>query len=186
MDYLGYSLLAVMLLGIAFLVVPISLGYHSAEKWFKLRWLGLTITKRLDHQQAEKISEPPKAKKPGKIKGRIFWSYFWQQRELMADLLHRLGRFVLEVARTLSFRDSVATLSLPDPMVNGVLYGLLANVRLEELDLSVNFEERNFARIWVTVYPHRVAPKLAVLLLRLPYRPMLRFYWGLKKMRKED
>ncbi len=105
---------------------------------------------------------------------------FWQKRDLVWELLNRLGRFVLEVLRTLSFRDSEATVSLPDPMWNGVLYGVLTNIHLENVDLSVNFEQRNYAKIWVTVYPYRLALQLADLLIRLPLLNIIRFAWDLK------
>lgn len=177
MSYFAYFILSAVLLGLVILAVPISLGYHSAEKWFRVKWLGLTITRRLGREKPAKITKKIASKKN---KSRGIGKRLWQHRELMEGLIIRLGRFALEVGRTLSFRDSAAAVSLPDPMWNGVLYGVLTNIRLENVDLSVNFENHNFARIWVTVYPHRVAPKLAVLLLQLPYVNLLRFAWDLK------
>ena len=179
-----YLLGSILLLMVVFLAAPLSLGYHSAEKWFKVKWLGLTITRRWGRDKPEKLRRKM-ARKSGKSKGLAILVRLWQQRELGTALIPRLGHFVLEVARTSSFRDSAATISLPDPMVNGVLFGFLTNVPLKNLDLSVNFENRNFARIWVTVHPHRVARPLAVLLLHLPYRQMLRFAWDLKHLRGE-
>ncbi len=178
MNYLGYFILGVLLVGIAILAVPISLGYDSVEKWFQVRWLGLTITKRL---AAAKPKEPRKiAKKKRKTHDLAVMARFWQKRDLVAALLNQIGRFVLEVVRTLSFRDSAASFSLPDPMWNGVLYGVLSNIHLQDVNLSVNFEQRNYAKIWVTVYPHRVARQLTALLIRLPYLNIIRFAWDLK------
>ena len=85
-----------------------------------------------------------------------------------------------ESVRTLSFRDSEVSFSLPDPMWNGMLYGILTNIQLQNVSLSVNFEQRNYAKLWVTAYPYRVAWKLAALLIRLPYLNLLRFAWDLK------
>jgi hypothetical protein len=69
-------------------------------------------------------------------------------------------------------------------MWNGVLYGALTNLHLKEINLLVNFENRNYARIRVTIYPYRVVQKLAALLVRLPYIRMLRLAWDLKKYRQ--
>lgn len=184
MNYLAYFILGVMLLGIVILVVPISLGYNSAEKWFKLTWLGLTITKRLGQEKPEKIGQKT-TPKPKKNYGRAIMARFWQKRDLVLQLLPQLWHFGLKVVRTLSFRDSVASFSLPDQMWNGILYGVLTNIHLDEVNLSVNFVQRNYAKIWVTLYPYRVARQLAVLLLHLPYLQMLRFAWDLKNLKKE-
>ena len=178
MTYLSYFILGFLLLALVILAVPISMGYDSVEKRFQVRWLGLTITKRL---AARKPPESRKiAPKQRKIHGPTVMARFWQKRDLVAELLNQLGHFGLEVVSTLSFRDSVASFSLPDPMCNGVLYGVLCNFHLQEVNLSVNFEQRNYAKIWVTVYPHRLARQLAVLLIRLPYLHIMRFAWGLK------
>ena len=182
MIYLGYFILGVFLVALVLLAIPISLGYDSAAKWFQVRWLGLTITRRLGKEKPEKIGEKTAEKKNY---GRAIMARFWQKRDLVLQLFYQLGRFGLEVVRKLRFRDSVVSFSLPDPMWNGVLYGVLCNFHLDEVNLSVNFVQRNYARIWVTVYPYRVARKLAVLLLHLPYRQMLRFAWDLKNLKKE-
>ena len=179
MNYFSYAILGGLLLGLVILAVPISLGYNSAEKWFKVKWLGLTITRRLGREKPLTVRRKT-GRKPGKVKGGAILPRLWRQRELVAELITRLGRFALEVGRTLSFRDSEASLSLPDPMWNGVLYGVLTGLQLENVNLSVNFENRNYAKLWVTAYPYRVAWKLAALLVRLPYLHLLRFAWDLK------
>ena len=177
MNYFSYAILGGLLLGIVLLAVPISLGYNSAEKWFKVKWLGLTIAWGLGREQPLTVRRKTG---PGKVKGGAILPRLWRQRELVAELITRLGRFSLEVCRTLSFRDSEASFSLPDPMWNGVLYGVLTGLQLENVNLSVNFENRNYAKLWVTAYPYRVAWKLAALLVRLPYLHLLRFAWDLK------
>ncbi|MFI5331353.1 MAG: hypothetical protein ACHQ2F_10035 [Desulfobaccales bacterium] len=171
-------------MGLVLLAVPVSLGYNSAEKWFKVTWLGLTITRRWGREKPLTIRRKT-GKKPGKVKGGAILPRLWRQRELVTELINRLGRFALEVGRTLSFRDSEASLSLPDPMWNGVLYGVLTNIQLKHVNLSVNFENRNYAKLWVTAYPYRVAWKLAALLIRLPYLNLLRFAWDLKNQVRE-
>lgn len=184
MNYLAYFILGALLLALIILAVPISLGYDSVEKWFQVRWLGLTITRRWEKERPEKIEEKTTEKKK-KNYGKAIMARFWQKRDLVLQLLPQLWRFGLKVVRTLSFRDSVASFSLPDPMWNGIIYGVLCNLHLKEVNLSVNFVQRNYAKIWVTVYPPRVARQLAVLLLHLPYLQMLRFAWDLKNLKKE-
>jgi hypothetical protein len=182
---MSYFILAAILLGLVVLAAPISLGYDSVEKWFKVKWLGLTITKRWEAEKPEKPRKiKAKKKKKQKIPGLALGRGLWQKRELCLELIGQGKRFVLDLFRTLSFRDSAASFSLPDPMWNGLLYAVAANIHLQEVNLSVNFENRNYAKIRVTVYPYRVAWKLAAFLVRLPYIRLLRFAWDLKKQHR--
>lgn len=178
-----YLIPAVLLMGLLFLAAPISLGYDSGEPWLRIKWLGLSLKTRLG------VEKPKKLKKTRAQKStRSGWAVLrrlWEKRELCLELIHRVRRLVLEVLRTLSFRDSAAGISLPDPMLNGLLYAVVSNIHLENVDFSVNFENRNFAKIWVTVYPYRVASKLTTFLIHLPYIGMLRFAWDLKKTRRD-
>jgi hypothetical protein len=178
MHYLAYVILGVVLLGLICLAAPISVGCDSTEKWYRVKWLGLSLTRRWGPEKPKKIPKISKKKKRGR--GSAVAAQLWQ-RDLAWTLISQLGRFVVEVWRTLSFRDSEAAISLPDPMWNGVLYAALAPIHRQEINLSVNFENRNYAKLWVTVYPYRVAQKLAVLLIRLPYRQLLRLAWDLRK-----
>jgi hypothetical protein len=177
---MSYLILGAILLGLVILAVPVSLGYDSGEKWFKVRWLGLTMTNRLGVEKPKKLNKTVTQKR--QISTWPLMRRLWRQRDLCLKLIHQVRRFGLEVIRTLKFRDTEAALSLPDPMWNGLLYAVVTNIDLKNVDLSVNFENRNFAKIWVTVYPYRVAGKLAVLLLRLPYLRIIRFAWDLKKI----
>lgn len=177
-----YFLGALLLLLVGFLAAPINLGYDSTANWFRVKWLGLTITKRLKTEKPSRA--PQKARKTWKIQGLILMRRLWQGRDLILELMERLGRFGFEVFQTLCFRDSEVTISLPDPLWNGMLCAVLTNIPLREIDLSVNFENRNYAKIWVTIYPNRVVRKLAALLLKLPYIRMLKLAWDLRKYRQ--
>jgi hypothetical protein len=180
-----YFLLGIILLGIILLAAPVYLGYDSPEKRIKVRWLGLTIAWRLGR---EKSAKPKKPKKNSESRIDEEKSYslrvmrsLWRQRDLVRELIRKLLELALEVCRTLSFRDSVAAISLPDPMLNGMFYAVISNIDLQEVHLSVNFEERNYAKIRVTVYPYRVVGKLALFLLDFPYIRTIRLAWALKK-----
>lgn len=183
-----FFLLGLILVVILFLAAPVSLGYDSPEKRLRVGWLGLKVTRRLGR---EKPAKPKKPKKPKRISegltegkkapGFGVMRLLWRQRDLVRELIRRLLGLVLEICRTLSFRDSEATISLPDPMLNGMLSGVLHNIDVQEANLSVNFEERNYAKIRVTVYPYRVVGKLAVFLLDFPYIRTIRLAWAMRK-----
>ncbi len=176
-----YVILGALLLGLLILAAPISLGYDTGEKWLKITWLGLSLRKNLEEEQPKKrkaIAEKRK-RRVGTVLRRL-----WAKRELCLELIHRVWRFVLAVFRTLNFQDSEASVSLPDPAWNGLLFAIVTNIHLENVDLSVNFENHNFAKIRVTVYPYRVAQQLITLMLHLPYIRIVRFAWDLKKSRQ--
>ncbi|MFZ5448247.1 MAG: hypothetical protein ACOZFS_06375 [Thermodesulfobacteriota bacterium] len=174
-----YLVLGLILLALLILAAPISLGYDTRDQWLRIKWLGLSLKKSLG------VEEPKKPKKAvtekGKMHGWAVLRRLWQQRELCLEIIQRVWRVILEIFRTFSFRESEATMSLPDPMLNGLLYAVVSNVHLDNVELSVNFENRNFAQIWVTVYPYRVASKLTTFLLHLPYLRIIRFAWDLRK-----
>lgn len=183
---MAYILLGVILAAMIILMMPVSLGYNSLEKWLKVRWLGVTVTRVLGREKPKKPKKPKKI--PQSLKTKTSSSggirLLWRQRDLIRELIQKLLGLALEVYRTLSFRDSEATFSLPDPMWNGMLYAVLTNIKAQEMNLSVNFEERNYAKIWVTLYPYRVMQKLLVFLLHFPYLRTLKLAWGLKRRRQ--
>lgn len=182
MIYLGYFILGTVLMVLVILAVPISLGYDSTTRRLRVKWLGLTLIRR---PKAEKPKKPPaEPKKKWKFRTLAVIRRLWQKRDLLLEIIRLAEKFVLGVYRTLSFQDTEVGVSLPDPMWNGVLYGALTNLHLKEINLLVNFENRNYARIRVTIYPYRVVQKLAALLVRLPYIRMLRLAWDLKKYRQ--
>jgi hypothetical protein len=173
-----YVILGALLLGLLLLVAPISLGYDSGEKWLRIRWLGLSLKKNLEK------GKPKKKKGLIQKKKKHSWALLlrlWEKRDLCLELSQRVWRFILEVCRTFKFRKSEAGVSLPDPALNGLLFAVVTNINLYNVDLSVNFENHNFAKIRVTIYPYLVARQLAILMLHLPYIRILRFVWDLKK-----
>jgi hypothetical protein len=179
---MGYFLIGLMLVVIIILAAPLSLGYDSLEKWLKVRWLGLTITRRIGREKPKKFSKRAVGKK--KTGAPLTMRPLWQQRDLVRELIQKLVGFALELGRTLTFRDSEARISLPDPMWNGMLYAVIRNINVQDVNLSVNFEQRNYAKIWVTLYPYRILQKLAVFLFHFPYRRTIRLAWDLKKQHR--
>jgi hypothetical protein len=177
-----YFGLGIMLIGLVVLVAPISVRYESEAGWFMVNWLGLTKTKRLDGRQPARLGNIIAGAR--KSPNLAVIRRLWHKRDLCRELIRWAGGLVLEVMRTLTFRDSAVGLSLPDPMWNGLLYAVVTHIHLKNVDLSVNFANRNYARIQVTVYPYRVARKLAVFLLHLPYLRLGRLAWDVKKARQ--
>jgi hypothetical protein len=49
-----------------------------------------------------------------------------------------------------------------------VLYGILTNLDLKNIQLSVNFCDENHAKLWVTLYPYRVVCRVAAFMISLP------------------
>lgn len=172
----------ILMMGLLILAAPISVGYDTGDDWVRIRWLGLPLKKKLGEGKPEK----KKKTKPRKIprSGWAVLGQLWDKRDLCLELIHRLWRLFLDIFRTLSFRDSEAAISLPDPMLNGLLSGVINNVHLRNVDLSVNFENRNYAKIRVTVYPYRVVARLTAFLISLPYIRILRLAWDLNKTRQ--
>jgi len=65
-----------------------------------------------------------------------------------------------------------------------MLSAVLLNLQVQDVALAVNFQARNYAKIWVAIYPYRVLGKLAVFLFHLPYPRLVRLAWDLKKARR--
>ena len=159
------ALIICLFLGMALLIVPLSLGYDSGEKVLQGKWLGLTFTKRL---RPGKPRKPRGDRKPKKKADKTIWRGLLADRGLALGLLKKTVKFVIDLGRTLSFKDTKVSLSLPDPAWNGVLYGILTNLDLQDIQLSVNFYHQNHAKLWVTLYPYRVVFRVAAFIISLP------------------
>jgi hypothetical protein len=175
---MSYLILGILLMGLLILAAPISFGYDTGEPWLRIRWLGLTLKKSCAAKQPHRQKT---LSQKSRTRGRAVLLRLWAKRDLCLELLQRVRGFSLGVFRTLNFRDSEAGISLPDPMWNGWLYGVVSAIDVENVSLSVNFENRNYVKIRVTVYPYRVIHQATTFVLHLPYLRLLRFAWDLKK-----
>ena len=64
-----------------------------------------------------------------------------------------------------------SNVSLPDPALNGMLWGALATVNWgQRVQVECNFNGQNVVRTEVRFYPHRAAKAFLLFFLRLPYR----------------
>jgi hypothetical protein len=178
------SLLCIILLALLsgiliFLMIPVSLGFDSVQKCLTVRWLRFSVTKRLGEEKPRGLKEKPKRKKKRVVKaiGRLLL----RDRYLFLKLLHEGYRSVIDILRSVSIRELEANLSTPDPMWNGVLWGVFANIHFENVTLATNFQNINYVRGRLQFYPYRIVRVAAGLLVRLPYRRIIRTALTIKK-----
>jgi len=68
--------------------------------------------------------------------------------------------------------------SLPDPALNGMLWGVLATLDVASPTwLQCNFMSRNEVRTEVRLYPHRLVKAGLSFFLRLPYRALVKQWY---------
>jgi len=177
-----YLVVAVIVLSLLVLCAPLSLGYDSQERMVRVKWLGLTGAGRLRAKKPKRLEKPLREQEKGL--GWAGWRRLSREGDLARELLGGIGRLGRDLLRIVSFKGSAASISLPEPGWNGMLYGLLAALDLEGVVLAVNFNGVNFARIWLTFYPYQVIARLIGWLARLPWRRLLRVSRDLRKIRR--
>jgi hypothetical protein len=172
------ALLIGLILVMALLTFPLSLGYDTREEVLKAKWLGLSFAKRL---RPGKPRKPPKDRRLKKKADRTIWRGILADRGLALELLKKTVRFIINLFRRLSFQKTEVSLSLPDPAWNGVLFGMLTNLDLPDIHLSVNFYQQNYAKIWVKFHPYRVAFCAVAFLISLPGVRIVKAWYKQKK-----
>lgn len=180
MSVLPYVVLLGISVGIlALLLIPISFRLDSSQRSLTVGWMGLSVTRRLGRKKARRPEEKPEKKKRRTIKaiGRLLL----KDKYLILELLQKLYRPLLCMLRSASIREIEAKFSTPDPLWNGVLYGIIANIHHKNVKLSVNFQNINYLRGCFQIYPYRVVNAVTGLLIRLPYRRISRAVLSVKK-----
>ena len=156
---------------LALLLAPVSLRFDSRENQLMIRWLGFSLTKK---------QLRGKPRKPEEKVGRRGWVARTMRRLLLEDktftlkMVHRLFRPAVSVIRSVSVSDMEGTFSVPNPLWNGLLHGVLANVRIKNTRLSMNFEHVNYVKGYLRFYPYKVLRETPGLLIRLPYGRIIR------------
>jgi hypothetical protein len=118
--------------------------------------------------------------------GRFFWRCLSDPaiRRALARQLARLWRQLLRSAALTGWRTSV---SLPDPAMNGMLAGALAQYGWgRRLGILVNFSGQNSAVLELRLRPHRVAKAFLFFLSGLPYRAMVREWRASSARRRQE
>jgi hypothetical protein len=176
-----YALIIGLVLGVALLTFPFSLGYDTREKVLKAKWFGLSFAKGLRRKKPRKT---PRERKSKKKADKTIWRTLLADRGLALEVLKKTARFIINLGRTLSFRNTEISLSLPDPAWNGVLCGVLTNLDLQDIYLSVNFYNQNYAKLWIKFYPYRVVWQVVAFLIRLPGVRIVKVLYKLYKQKK--
>ena len=173
MNSLPFLILLVVVSGIlAVLLIPVSLRFDSRQKRISVEWLRFSVTRRLVRKKRKVPKERSERETKRTIKaiGRFFLS----DRDLFLELCAAAYRFVIDLLRSVSVRKLEVNLSTTDPMWNGVISGVLANVHLENVSLAANFQTENHIKGWLQLYPYKLLKVSTGLLFRLPYRRMIR------------
>jgi len=167
------TLLAISLGILIALLVPVSLRFDSTERYLKLGWLGLSVTKDLGRKKPRTPREKPEKERKRTIKV-IIGRCLLKDRDLCLELFQKGYRSARDMVKAVSIRELDVSFSTPDPMWNGVLCGIFANIHLENVTLGANFQNLNQVRGWLRFYPYKVIQVAAVLMIRLPYRRIIR------------
>jgi hypothetical protein len=128
---------------------------------------------------------PPKRKNklgPGPIEtrkrrrkiGRFMWNCLLDGN-IRSALVRRFRRLPIALWEAVEVSRLHCEVSLPDPALNGMLWGALAAVDAASRTwLQCNFMGRNEVRTEVRLYPHRLLKAVLFFFLQLPYRGLLK------------
>jgi hypothetical protein len=174
-------ILAIIAAILVFLLIPVSLRFDSTHKHLTVTWMGLSLTKRLGKEKPRPAKETPEKEKKRTIKA--IGKRLLKDKHLTFELLQKAYGTAIDMLRSVSVRKMEATFSTPDPLWNGMLWGIFSNIHLENVDLSVNFQDVNDMQACLEIYPYRIVNIAAGLLIRLPYRRIIRAAWYFKKDR---
>lgn len=178
MEVLFYIVLLVLFMGIlASLMIPVSVRFDSTEKYFNVDWMSLSLTRLLRRKGPRRPREKPEKKRHIIAIGR----FLLRDRNLGLEIFQRGYRSVTEMVQSVSIREMEANLSTPDPMWNGVLSGVFANIELENVSLSTNFQNINSVKGRLQVYPYKIIKVVTGFLVRLPYRRIIKAALHTKK-----
>lgn len=185
MEMLSYGIPVAILMGVlAVLLIPVSVRFDSSQKSLTVVWMGLSWSKRLSREKLRRPGQRPEKEK-WLTPGRVFRCML-KDGHLALELLQKLHRPLMHLLRSVSIRKIEASFSTPDPMWNGVLYGVIANIHRENVKLSVNFQEINYLRACLQVQPYRVLNTAIALVLRLPCRRIIRAIVDIKKEERKE
>lgn len=180
MGALPCIILLTIFLGILVIfLIPVSLGFDSRQQNFTVRWMNLSITKRLEKKGPRRPEEKPQREKKRFIK--TIGVRLLKDRVLFFELLQKGYHSMIDVLRSVCIREVEATFSTPDPLWNGVFYGILNNIHSKNVSLTMNFQNINYVKGWLQFHPYKIVKVVAGLLVRLPYRRIVKTVFFAKK-----
>jgi len=126
-----------------------------------------TVRKEKRKPSAEAVEARRKRQRK---QARLLWNCLLEDdvRSALMRQFAQLPRGLWDAVEVSRWHSNV---SLPDPALNGMLWGAMAAVnRGPQSQVECNFIGRNDLRTEVRLYPHRAAKALLLFFLRLPYR----------------
>jgi len=171
--------LVIFLTALLFLFTPVSLQFDTVRKSLYVRWMGVALGIRLGRREPAPSKAEPEKKK--KSYAKAIGLYLFEERDLIFELLRRARRPLVRLLRSVSIRNVEGSVSTPDPLWNGVLYGICFSLPLENVHLSANFENINYLKGGVKFYPYKIVETAVALLIGLPYRRIIRAFLSIRK-----
>jgi hypothetical protein len=119
-------------------------------------------------------SGPIEARKRRHKVGRFIWNCLLDGN-IRSRLVRRFRRLPIALWDAVEVSRLHCEVSLPDPALNGMLWGALATVdAASRIWLRCNFVGRNEVRTEVRFYPHRLVAAVFFFFLHVPYRALLK------------
>jgi hypothetical protein len=175
----GIAALVIFLMALLFLFTPVSLEFDTVKKSLHVEWMGVALRIRLGRRKPARSKAEPERKK--KSQAKAIGLYLVEERDLIFELFQKARRPLVKLLRSVSIRNIEGSFSTPDPLWNGVLYGICFNLPLEYVHLSANFENINYVKGGVQFYPYKIVETAVPLLIGLPYRRILRVFLSIRK-----
>jgi hypothetical protein len=171
--------LVIFLIALVFLLTPVSLGFDTVKKYLHVGWMGINLRIRLDRRKRARAKAEPVRKK--KSHAKAIGLYLLKERDLVFELVQKAHRPLMRLLRSVSIRNIEASFSTPDPLWNGILDGICCNLPLENVHLSVNFRNINYAKGELQLYLYKIVQTAVPLLIGLPYRRIIRAFLSIRK-----
>lgn len=185
MELLFFITLVAIFLGIlTLLLLPVSVRFDSRGRFFNVEWAGFSFTREFGRKKPKRPEEKPK--KRGARALKAVGQVLLRDRYLLLKLSQEGYRLTVDILRSFSIREFEANVSTPDPAWNGVLWGIFSSINLKNVTLRVNFQNTNHVKGWLQFYPYKVLGVISRLLIRLPYRRMIRAILSSKRKHRKE
>lgn len=154
---------------------PVGLSLDSAGRELSLSWYGRPVHRLpWPGQGRKKPAKPKKEKRKAKKKKSRPW-LLWAERDLALDLVGRGFRLIGRLIRRIEISRLEGEVSLPDPMVTGLLCAALVPLnRGDNVSLTANFENRNRLLVRASIRPYQIFFELGRFIATLPYYRLLK------------
>lgn len=183
---------------------PVIFTLDSQNREFRLRWLAFVefwaplpggagapalriagIPLRLPMRKRVPKHENPIS---GKVSSRPPVGFLWRclrNPRIRRGVAKQLAKLLRRIAGAFKVTELQSRLSVPDPAINGMLAGALAQTGWGRNGrLRVNFTGENSLRCEVRLYPFRIANAGLLFVSRLPYMALMRAWRAWHSRRK--